>query len=428
MNPPKKYDIVGVGFGPSNIALAVYLSESYGDTTYHFYEKNERISWQEQQQIGGADIQNHPLRDLATPINPRSKFTFINYLYENDRLFQFLNLNYHFPLRIEYQDYVRWVADHFVGNFETSSGVVGISLVEDGKALDVYTDKGDVVRTSNLVLGVGRPPKIPHCFREIIKDHQGVVIHSSKYSDFIKKNNDHIERSRHPTFVIVGAAQSAVEICLDLYKRYPNSEVIIITRSFSPKLKDTSEFTYEWVFPEFVDKYYYANQELKASLYSEIRRSNYNSVDGDVLSELYRNFYLERHVHKTNRLKHLRSTDINKVLYHNNKVHLSLFDKIEKKPIEIQADYTILATGFIDLGSVDEYTYPEVLSGIKENLVYRNGILDVARDYKLNLEGATANIYLHGMCETTHGFGDSGSFSSVTFRSKVIADSIRKNH
>lgn len=36
-----KYDVIGIGFGPSNIALAIALEEKYPDLTYAFLEKRK---------------------------------------------------------------------------------------------------------------------------------------------------------------------------------------------------------------------------------------------------------------------------------------------------------------------------------------------------------------------------------------------------
>jgi len=106
-------DIIGIGFGPANIAVAIALEEMYCDKSVLFFEKKQNSSWQNELLISDSDIQNHPLRDLVTPRNPRSKYSFTNFLYEKSRLYEYLNTGYTFPLRIEYNQYVTWVAEHF---------------------------------------------------------------------------------------------------------------------------------------------------------------------------------------------------------------------------------------------------------------------------------------------------------------------------
>lgn len=52
-------------------------------------------------------MQISSLKDLATPSEPRSRFTFLNYLFEKGRLNQFINLGTFLPTRAEYEDYLR---------------------------------------------------------------------------------------------------------------------------------------------------------------------------------------------------------------------------------------------------------------------------------------------------------------------------------
>src|SRR4051812_28924563 len=104
------YDLFGIGFGPSNIALAIALEEAGYRGRVLFVERNTRASWHEGMLLDGADIQNDPLRDLITPVNPRSRYTFVNYLHQTGRFWHYLNLGRHYPLRKEFFAYVSWVA------------------------------------------------------------------------------------------------------------------------------------------------------------------------------------------------------------------------------------------------------------------------------------------------------------------------------
>src|ERR1700712_4651544 len=93
------YDLVGVGFGPANIGLAVALEESGWSGSTLFLERLPAPDWQPGMLLDGADIQHHPLRDFVTPRNPLSPYSFLNFLKQEGRLFQFLNLDIAFPLR-----------------------------------------------------------------------------------------------------------------------------------------------------------------------------------------------------------------------------------------------------------------------------------------------------------------------------------------
>src|SRR5262245_37633705 len=96
------YDTIGIGFGPSNLALAICLEEMGNGSSACFFDAQPEPGWQSQMLLEGSDIQNNPLRDLVTPRNPRSHYGFVNYLKQNDRLFEYLNLPTSYPLRREY--------------------------------------------------------------------------------------------------------------------------------------------------------------------------------------------------------------------------------------------------------------------------------------------------------------------------------------
>src|SRR5947208_15493697 len=95
----KLFDVIGVGFGPANLSLAIALEERYESLSVRFLEAQVDPVWQGTMLIEGSDIQNHPARDLVTLRNPRSRYSFLNYLFENGRLEAHLNLPVEFPLR-----------------------------------------------------------------------------------------------------------------------------------------------------------------------------------------------------------------------------------------------------------------------------------------------------------------------------------------
>src|SRR3954468_1530517 len=66
------YDLIGVGFGPANIGLAVAIEESGWEGSALFLERRAGPDWQPGMLLDGADIQHHPLRDFVTPRNPLS--------------------------------------------------------------------------------------------------------------------------------------------------------------------------------------------------------------------------------------------------------------------------------------------------------------------------------------------------------------------
>ena len=78
----KIYDLIGIGFGPSNIALAITLDEKK-QAGHHvesfFIEKQPSFAWHANMMLDNAHMQVSFLKDLATMRNPSSHFTFVNY-------------------------------------------------------------------------------------------------------------------------------------------------------------------------------------------------------------------------------------------------------------------------------------------------------------------------------------------------------------
>src|SRR5882757_8921182 len=125
------FDVVGIGFGPANIALAIALEEMLPASTRTFLDQSTEVIWQRNMLFENAldihsNIQNIPHRDLVTPRNPRSRYTFLNYLHENGLLFKHLNMDLMMPMRPEYARYIGWVAKQLDGVFQGSTPVASI--------------------------------------------------------------------------------------------------------------------------------------------------------------------------------------------------------------------------------------------------------------------------------------------------------------
>jgi len=142
-SPDELLDLLCVGFGPASLAIAIALHDSVPASSSNppkalFLEKQSQFAWHAGMQLPGAKMQISFLKDLATPRDPRSKFTFINYLFSQGRLNHFINLSTFLPTRIEYEDYLRWCAKHFEREGKVAYGmeVEGVSIGKrdaDGK-------------------------------------------------------------------------------------------------------------------------------------------------------------------------------------------------------------------------------------------------------------------------------------------------------
>ena len=422
------YDVIGIGFGPANIALAIALEEEDFSGSRLFLERNPGPGWQENMQLAGSDIQNHPLRDLVTPANPRSRYSFTNFLYEHDRLFEYLNLGITYPLREEYSQYVRWVAGYFAPIVRYGVQVETIALEENPDAegipcFVVSTPSGDF-RARSVVLAPGRSPNIPAVFEPL----QGArVFHLTEYTSRIEALAPQLAVAG--AVAVIGASQSAVEIVLDLETRFPDIEVHSVIRSYGFRLKDTSPFSDEIYFPEFVDYYFNASPTSKARLHEELRYTNYSSVDDDVLHKLY----MTRYQHRLRGLERVfvhQNSEITAVAAGDGRIAVDLTHQITGQRSTLKLDAVVMGTGFKNFGRgrKEELVHP-LLENVSRHLAV-DAVSGVAinRDYTVrSANGATAlPLFLNGLCESTHGFGDAGSFSLLALRAREISAGLQK--
>jgi L-ornithine N5-oxygenase len=416
------HDIVGIGFGPSNIALAIALEETRYPGRVLFLERHSSSLWQEGMLLDGSDIQNNPLRDLITPVNPRSHYTFVNYLHQTGRFWRYMNLGTHYPLRKDFFKYISWVAAQMPNvKYGVDIRHIRLETIGDDLVWCIVDSNGDKYFARRLVLGTGRKPNIPKIPGLDLSDH---IIHLTQYLSAVRKLKP------GATVAVLGGSQSAVEIALDLAARDVRS-IMAIHRSYSFRLKDTSPFSDEVYFPEFIDYYHALPPGKRALLDSQVRQTNYSSADGDVISQLYLRMY-EDELDGKNRLFIFRNHAIENVSYERGLL-LELRDIYTNARETVHADLLVLATGFLDIGRNGRDGVPALLAHVADQFSWTGGYLDVERDYRVRYieesEGLP-DLYLNGLCESSHGLGDAGSFSLVSLRARDILTSIvqRSNH
>lgn len=240
------YDLICVGFGPASLAIAIALHERYATARVLFLERQPQFAWHSGMLLPGSRMQISFIKDLATLRNPRSEFTFINYLHKKDRLVAFTNLGTFLPLREEYNDYMSWCAGHFEDYVRygqecvsvTPTDAAGEQPVKNWEVVSKNVKTGEVSRltTKHVVIAVGGKPKFPDAFLQNPLNPK--IIHSSGYSTQIPR----LLSDKHKAYkiAVVGAGQSAAEIFNDIHSRYPNSKTKLIIKSSALRPSDDS--------------------------------------------------------------------------------------------------------------------------------------------------------------------------------------------
>ncbi|MFD3918960.1 lysine N(6)-hydroxylase/L-ornithine N(5)-oxygenase family protein [Streptomyces sp. NPDC058595] len=415
------YDLIGIGFGPSNVAMSIAVSEhnarvgSQEPVTAHFFEQQPSFGWHRGMLIDDATMQVSFLKDLVTLRNPTSEFSFLCYLQSKGRLIDFINHKNLFPLRVEFHDYFEWAAAKVDDMVSYGHEVVGVTqVVRDGTVeyLDVTVRSGEglvVHRARNLVIGSGLRPQMPAGV-----ERGDRVWHNSE----LLKKVDGLEGTSPSRFVVVGAGQSAAENVAYLHRRFPEAEICAVFSRYGYSPADDSAFANRIFDPEAVDQYFAAPEDIKSRLMGYHGNTNYSVVDIDLIDDLYREMYREK-VLGTERLRFLNVSRLVDVKETPDKARATVKSLVTGEESFLDADVVVFATGY---GPAD----PVGLLGEVADRCLRDdeGRVRVERDYRVATDpGLRCGIYLQGGTEHTHGI-TSSLLSNTAIRVGEILDSL----
>ncbi|MFF4946670.1 lysine N(6)-hydroxylase/L-ornithine N(5)-oxygenase family protein [Streptomyces rubiginosohelvolus] len=418
---PLVHDLIGIGFGPSNVAMAIALSEHNSkvgrqdSVTAQFFEQQSSFGWHRGMLIDDATMQVSFLKDLVTLRNPASEFSFLCYLQSQGRLIDFINHKNLFPLRVEFHDYFEWAAAKVDDLVSYGHEVVAVTpLVHDGTVeyLDVTVRSAEglsVHRARNLVIGTGLRPLMPDGV-----ERGDRVWHNS---DLLRKV-DGLEGDSPSRFVVVGAGQSAAENVAYLHRRFPDAEVCAVFSRYGYSPADDSSFANRIFDPDAVDEFFAAPEEVKRRLMAYHGNTNYSVVDIDLIDDLYRQMYREK-VLGTERLRFLNVSRVTGVVEKPDSVRATVRSLVTDEESELDADVVVFATGYSPadplglLGQVGEHCLRD-----------ESGRVRVQRDYRISTDPALrCGIYLQGGTEHTHGITTS-LLSNTAIRVGEILDSL----
>jgi len=390
--------LLAVGAGPANLALAVALEElapeQLADSTL-IIEQHDSIAWQRGMLLPWTQTQVSFLKDLVTLRNPRSRFSFLNYLHAVGRLDEFINLGTFNPYRMEISSYLRWVAQslrhvRISYNSQCESIQPAGAHGEADEWLVRLTD-GRQITCQNVVIGIGRDPHIPGELAGLPADR---VIHSTEYSWRVAE----LDPDAPLRVVVIGGAQSAAEMLRATHECLPRSQCTMVMRSIGLNAYEASKFTNELFYPSFVGEFHAAEPEAREQLLREMHRTNYSGLAPWMLDSLYRTMYLER-LTGTERIRMITMAEVRRARIENDEVVLVLTDRRTGAPMQINCDLIMLGTGF-------GKKMPRLVRDMAELAGTRE--IAVTRNYRMKLEpGIRAGCYLQGVNEATHGIADS---------------------
>lgn len=405
-------DVVGVGFGPSNLALAIAIRE-YNETHVdrihaEFVETKPEFGWHTGMLIPGATMQISFLKDLATQRNPTSEFTFLNYLTERRRLTEFINYKTFFPTRLEFHDYLSWAADKVGATVHYGSRVVSVRDVDGAFDVAVNGATESILRARNVVIAGGLEPQLPPGVQRTRRQiHNHGLLHDLAALPTV----------RHNRYVVVGAGQSAAEVCAYLHDLSPQNEVHGVFAKYGYSPADDSPFANRVFDPDAVDDFFLADPGVRRQLINYHRSTNYSAVDLELIEDLYAREYAER-VAGRRRLFLRGASSVQHTDEDDDGVRVHIRHHPTGAVDELECDAVIYATGFLPA------RLDGILGDLHNDLVLDGGHPVVSRDYRLSTLPPTAGgLYIQGNTEHTHGL-TSSLLSNIAVRSREILDSI----
>jgi L-ornithine N5-oxygenase len=420
-------DVVGVGFGPSNLSLAIAVAEHNAaggrPMTARFVERQARFGWHRGMLIKDTTMQVSFLKDLVTLRNPGSQFSFLSYLHSRNRLVDFINYGSVFPTRLEFHDYLEWAAAAFDHQVDYGVEVVSLRPIRepDGSIDRIAVMVREADGTSrqllarNVVLAAGLTGRIPDGVpmgRRIWHSH-----------DLLNRMPE-LEGAEPRRVAVVGAGQSAAEVVDYLHRTFTEAEVCAVFTRYGYSPADDSSFANRIFDPEAVEEFYAAPEDVKAQIMSYHSNTNYSVVDPELIDELYRRHYHER-VAGRERLRFLNVTRVLEAEPFGDRVNLTVESLIDGARQHLPSDLVVFATGYRPRD-------PVPLLGEVAAVCDRDeaGRLAIMRDYRVATSPeVSARIYIQGATEHTHGI-TSTLLSNVAVRTGEIVESIctDRNH
>ncbi|WP_185289177.1 lysine N(6)-hydroxylase/L-ornithine N(5)-oxygenase family protein [Chryseobacterium lactis] len=389
MENNKIYDIIGIGIGPFNLGLAA-LIEPVENVSALFLDQADGFDWHPGLMLDNATLQVPFMADLVTMADPKSKYSFLNFLKETDRLYKFYIREDFFILRKEYNVYCQWAADQLesclfgkkVENiiFNEADQVFVIDVL-DLKNNDVsqYTAK-------KIVLGTGTQPSLP-AFME--GKNFPNVIHTSEYLDYKE------QILNAGSVSIIGSGQSAAEIFQDLL---PETEESFFMSWFTRPDRffpmEYSKLTLELTSPEYVDHFYHMPPSQRKAILAK-QPPLYKGINFDLINDIFDTLYGMSVGNDPLYVALKPSCQLDSISLEGNSYALNFTHVQDNVTFTHISDYIILATGY-------KYKEPKFLKGI-ENLIQRNedGLFEVSRYYTVD---HAENIFVQNAELHTHGF------------------------
>ncbi|WP_078379729.1 lysine N(6)-hydroxylase/L-ornithine N(5)-oxygenase family protein [Sutcliffiella halmapala] len=408
------YDCIGVGIGPFNLGLAALL-DNQDSIKAIFFDKAECFEWHPGMLIEEADLQVPFLADLVTFADPTSKYSFLNYVHKQNRLYQFYFFKRFDIPRREYNLYAKWVADQLKAcHFQ--SVVVDVKETEHNgvSAYQVTVHRLDTGETKlyftkHVVLGTGSIPFVPESFS---RGKQNNVVHTS---DYLPNASDIKEAS---SVVVVGSGQSAAEVFYELLvdQKHFHYSLTWYTRSALFSQLETGKLGQEVFSPDYVHYFHSLDYEKRKEALGRLQTVR-NGVDKETLINIYDLLYNRSVEGRDKNIIIQPLTEVEEIKEHGVEVELQCMQWETEESFVRKVEKVVVATGY-------KPHIPEWIWDKKAEMVWESDKeFQVDEKFRIVWKEKRANhIYASTNLEHSHGTAATNLSLAVMRNQTIIND------
>ena len=400
------HQLAGIGIGPFNLSLAA-LSAHVPDLRARFFDRQSAFAWHPGMMLDGTRMQTSFLKDLVTPVDPTSRYSFLAFLVAHGRFYRFLNADFARARRTEFARYMKWVAEQ-LDNVEFGREVVDVRF-EHGRFELSFAGRPPFA-AHNLAVGVGLEKHVPDWARRHVSPR---CIHSDAYLDAALA-------CQRRKVVVIGGGQSGLEIFLDLLAGAKGGarEVTLVTRRKNLDPLDETAFTNEYFTPEYVRRFHVLPRARRAELARQQKMTG-DGASPDTLRELSQRLYEHDFLEVAGRpYQILPDREVVRMSEHGDGFELEMHNGFESTREVIRADVVVLATGY-------RYGVPRCLERLSPLLEREpSGELVLEQDYRARWSGPSGNrIYMLNAGRLSHGVPDA-QLSLAAWRAAIIVNGL----